>query len=262
MSIVTRIVLLAALVAVCSATVGFSNCSHLFVDGYSQLHQPEDAVQVCREGALAISYDVLMVNPAWAAYYVTPMDAKNAISGRLSFYEDPDLKAMNIQQASDRSDAFNTSWNRGHLAPSHAMSGTYTSKKSCYTMANISPQSGRFNQQPWNHLESRVFEWIKQNSSLHIITGVMYDNRDEPDRTYDDIAVPNYYFKILCDKQAKQSVGFVGENRERTEEQREDMWLMRPVKEVEDMFGGELFPHDACNTDDVYEGHWWPSDKR
>jgi DNA/RNA endonuclease G (NUC1) len=259
MSMTTRVLLLCAMAALCSASIGFDNCSHLFVEKSYKMHKPRSAIELCREGHLAIAYDTLMVNPAWSAYYVTPADVASNIHGRDSFYEDPDLRKLNVQQASTHSHAFNESWNKGHCAPSRIMSSSKASKKSCYTMANVAPQSGHFNQHAWEELERSVFDWIAaNNTALHVVTGVMYEDRSNPARSWDNIAVPDYYFKIVCDKKHKTSVGFYGENKPRSKSERDrTMWVMRSVKEVEEKFGGVLLPTTECKTDSVDASHWW-----
>lgn len=235
------------------ATLGWQLCYKSFVSSTMTPSTPEGAIQLCERGMLAIAYDPKMVNPAWSAYYVTPQDLNHTIPGRLSFFEDCDLLRIGINQASPSSAAFNTSWNRGHLAPSHIMSYSAQAKHTCYTMANIAPQEARFNQQPWRELEDKVYNWVKSVRPLHIITGVSYDNRTKPQRSLDDIAVPDYYWKIICDKQTAQSAGFIGRNNHTAE----GMGKFFTVQDVEALYGGRLFPNEYCRTSVVNESHWW-----
>lgn len=235
-----------------SASVGFTNCTSSFHGGYIP-HQPAGAVQICKDGAIAISYDVSMIDPAWSAYYITYEEASNELPGRLSFYEDPDLKQLGVVQAAVDSDAFNTSWNRGHLAPSHIMSYTADSKKATYTMANIAPQYGTFNQQPWNRLETHTLDWIVANKrSLYIVTGVAYKSRSSPRRTYDNIAVPDYYWKVICDASTGKSAGFYGENKEGGV-----IDSFHTVQDVEAIYGGNILSYYACHTYEVNPSDWW-----
>ena len=243
---VCALVLLAA-----DASVGFSNCTMHFANGFKPV-EPAGAVQICREGFLAISYDTVMVDPAWSAYYITYDDVKTSVPGRDDFYEDPDLRKLGVTQAAVDSHAFNTTWNRGHLAPSHIMSHTAASKKSCYTMANIAPQGGYFNQQPWNRLEQQLFDWIlKKRSSLHIITGVAYKSRSRAVKSY-GIAFPDYYWKVACDMDAGKSFGIYGNNVERG-----TLTGLVPVSEVEALYGGTLLPRDVCQTDQIDPLYWF-----
>ncbi|CUG90312.1 endonuclease, putative [Bodo saltans] len=243
---------LAMLGVAATASVGFTNCSASFLDGFVP-HQPTGAVQICKDGAIAISYDVPMIDPAWSAYYITPAEANKEISGRLDFYADPDLKTLGVTQAAVNSDAFNTSWNRGHLAPSHILSYTQDTKKATYTMANIAPQYGTFNQQPWNQLETKVFDWIVAKSkALYIVTGVAYKSRSSARRTFDNIAVPDYYWKVICDPTTEQSAGFYGSNNEGG-----TVKTFSTVQDVETLYGGSILNQISCNTGNVSPSNWW-----
>lgn len=235
------------------ATVGWGDCGIVWPDPTALPHQPPGAVQICRHNRLAISYDVSMVNPAFSAYYVTPQDCKNHISGRLDFYEDPDLRTLGIRQPAVDSLAFNVSWNRGHLAPNRIMSFSEEDKNASFTMANVAPQEAVFNQHPWNELEGHVFDWVCNYNPLYIITGVMYKDRDHVRRTYDGLSVPDYFFKVLCDATNGQSVGFYAPN----EVGSEGTEVQHPVADIERIYGGRLFPESLCNTTGVNQSWWW-----
>lgn len=245
------LLILALVATVAYASVGFSNCTSNLLNGYVP-HQPTGAVQVCREGAIAISYDTVMINPAWSAYYITAQECDQTITGRLSFYQDPDLKALGVTQASVDSEVFSDAWNRGHVAPSQIMSYSKVAKKAAYTMANIAPQAGTFNQQPWNRLEGYVYNFIKtKRRNLYMVTGVAYKNRANPIRNY-TIAVPDYYWKVLCDADNGISAGFYGKNVASGTAN-----TFYTVQAVEALYGGQIFPASTCNTGSVDPSKWW-----
>ena len=236
-----------------SASVGFTNCTRQLINGFVP-DGPAGNVKICRDGEIAIAYDPVMVNPAYSAYYVTPEDLTHVISGRDSFYADPDLKALGIKQASDYSDAFNESWNRGHLCPNHILSYSEAGKHATFTMANVAPQAAYFNQHPWNELESKIFDWVRDHEPLHIITAVAYKNRTTPRRSFDDISVPDYYVKVMCDVKAGQSVAFVGDN---NGDGGDYVFEMRTVADAERIYGGWLLPEAECDVFHVDKTHWW-----
>eukprot|EP00331_Platyophrya_macrostoma_P018214 CAMPEP_0176467646 /NCGR_PEP_ID=MMETSP0127-20121128/38577_1 /TAXON_ID=938130 /ORGANISM="Platyophrya macrostoma, Strain WH" /LENGTH=262 /DNA_ID=CAMNT_0017860975 /DNA_START=38 /DNA_END=827 /DNA_ORIENTATION=- len=234
-----------------TASVGFTNCSSVFAFSFKP-DQPTDAVAICKDGAIAISYDTVMIDPAWSAYYVTYAEVSNELSGRLSFYEDPDLQSLGVTQAAVNSDAYNDTWNRGHLCPNHILSYTQDTKKATFTMANVAPQAATFNQKSWLDLENHVFNYIKSSKkSLYIITGVAYKSRSRPRRSWDNIAVPDYYFKVICDAVNGKSAGFYGAN-----EAGSKIDTFYTVEEIESIYGGRLFP-DNCNTGTVTPSNWW-----
>jgi hypothetical protein len=262
-----------------SASVGWDDCKEHFIDGYHP-NTLKDSVAVCRGGFYAVSYDADMEDPCFSAYHITRTDTRNNIPGRVSgFHEDPDLKALGIAQASEDNPVFSSDWNRGHLAPSRILSYSDAAKKETYTMSNVAPQWWKFNQQPWQDLEENVFNWINSSSSssaeLYIITGIGYKDRSTAKKT-DGVATPSYYFKLLCDPRAGESVGFFGGNDESGEWSTE---VYRTVHEVADIvfkgvtpnvnaerpstrfnrFTGEtaweFFP-ERCHPDVYHKDHW------
>lgn len=256
---VVAAVAMTVLVASVSAEVGFHSCNDSFVNPEQLPAMPNKVVKLCREGYFAIAYDVEMKIPSWTAYYITPADVETVVPGRDSFFEDPDLEELDVPQAPVDSDAFNTSWNRGHLAPSHILSRSDAAKHSCYAMSNIAPQGGKFNQRGWQSLETHVFDWIKDNDALHIITGVAFDSRSRPNWTYDKIAVPDYYFKVVCNVRDGEAAGFYGRN---LDVDNDDALIFRTVADVEKLFGGALLPSSPCRKDRVNADYWWGSEKQ
>lgn len=245
------VVLMCMAVMPAQASVGFGACKDQFInDTYPA--EPAKSVRICRDGIFGFSYDVEMLDPAWSAYYITPEDLTHTISGRDDFYEDPDLTSLNVKQPAVDSPAFGVDWNRGHLAPNHILSYSDTGKHASFTIANVAPQEAYFNQHPWNELEQKVYDWVAANKALHIVTGIAFVDRSKPTRR-DGVAVPEYYWKVLCDAVNGQSVGFIGEN-----------WAdgdhslkMRPVTDVEAIYGGVIFPDANCRTSRLDATYWW-----
>ena len=233
-------------------SIGFDACHGVFADKFIP-HQQSKKAEVCRAQRLAVSYDNIMINPAWAAVHVTPAQVREHIPGRLPFYEDPDLEASGVTQAAVNADVYGTTWNRGHLCPSSILSSTTQGKNATFTMANIAPQYAKFNQQTWATLERLVENWIDKNSTaLYIITGVAYEDRSDPTRD-DGVAIPEYYFKVVCDLDGGESAGFIGINNATTGR---SCLSYHEVAEVEELYGGQLLPA-TCNTDAVHPSYWW-----
>ena len=236
------------------ASQGWTECMGLFPDKSMLPFEHPKNVRICRSGVIAISYDGGKMNPAFSTYYITPNQAKNTIPGREGFYEDPDLKAMGVPQAKVSSKAFGEDWNRGHLAPNRIMSFSTVGKKACFSMANIAPQGGYFNQQPWERTETNIAKFIAGHiRGIYIMTGVSYNNRASPRRGVDNIAVPNHYWTVICDTVAKQSAGFFGVNEIKTA----TLTSFVPVSQIEKMYGGRLFNAAQCNTGAVNRKFWW-----
>lgn len=236
-----------------NASQNWTECMGVFPEKNFTPFEVQNSVRICRAGVLAISYDVDMVNPALSMYYVTPEQARNLLPGRASFYEDPDLNMMDIQQAGVRDNCFNNQFNRGHLAPNHIMSSTTIGKKSCFSMANIAPQGIQFNGGCWNQMEKAIVDWIASNKALHIITGVSYLDRKKTTRSKSGVAYPDYFFTAICDVRSGESTGFYGVNSPSTTSNTNFV----TVSKIEQMYGGRLFPDNLCNVNKVNASHWW-----
>ncbi|KAJ5077922.1 endonuclease g [Anaeramoeba ignava] len=212
-------------------------------------------VALCKNGYAFIAYDVDMKNPALTAYY---FKKETLLGGRENFKLDTDLVAMGIAQAAVDSECWSEDWNRGHLKPSYGSS--YNKDKGgpwdmTYIMSNVAPQAGPFNQGSWNALEGKVVDWIQSNDNpLYIITGVAYKDRSNPIRRADNIAQPDYFYKVLCDPVARQSAGFYACNL--PDSCRDDISKFRTVAEVESIAQLTLFD-SLCNKNSVDESHWW-----
>eukprot|EP00759_Apiculatamorpha_spiralis_P050897 PhF_6_TR4969/c0_g1_i1/m.7040/K01173/ENDOG; endonuclease G, mitochondrial len=239
---------------ICEATIGFTGCKSLFYNGFIP-YQSTPSTPLCKEGVIAVSYDNTMVNPAFSAYYVTPTEVKQDTGDRMSFYEDVELKNANVAQAPLSSQVFKSGYDRGHIAPSAILSYNKTVLKQCYSMANIAPQLANFNRGVWARLEGDVRSFINStNTALFIITGVGYKNRNNVERPYDNIAIPSYFFKVLCDPKGKKSAGFYGENIAKGGGM---TTTFRTVKYIEDnVYGGRLID-SSCNTGSVNPADWW-----
>eukprot|EP00759_Apiculatamorpha_spiralis_P006823 PhF_6_TR14086/c0_g1_i1/m.22503/K01173/ENDOG; endonuclease G, mitochondrial len=238
----------------CDAAIGFNGCKSLFHKGFFP-DQYQPSTPLCKLGVLAISYDNAMLNPAFSAYYVTPAEVKQDAGGRMSFYEDVELQNANVAQAPLSSQVFKAGYDRGHNAPSDVLSYNKTVQTQCYTMANIAPQISNFNRGVWAQLEADVRSYISSsNTALHIITGVGYQDRTKADRPYDNIAIPSYFFKVICDPKGKKSAGFYGEN---AANGGGTTTTFRTVKYIEDnIYGGQLIDA-SCNTGTVNPSDWW-----
>ncbi|KAJ5070590.1 endonuclease g [Anaeramoeba ignava] len=212
-------------------------------------------VALCKNGYAFIAYDVDMKNPALTAYY---WKKETLYGGREGFKLDTELEAMGIAQAPVDSSCWSQDWNRGHLKPSDGSSYNLTKGgpwDMTYIMSNVAPQAGTFNEGSWSTLEGNVVNWIQtKNNPLYIITGVAYKDRSNPIRRADNIAQPDYYYKVICDPVARQSAGFYACNL--PDSCQEDTKIFRTVAEVETLAQLTLFD-TLCNKNSVDESHWW-----
>jgi DNA/RNA endonuclease G (NUC1) len=260
LSMLTAVLLAVLAVQIADAKIGFEDCMKHFINDFVP-HQPNTHVELCigdsdddGRGYYATSYDSRMVNPAWSANLVTVEEAQNPTVGRSGgFHENVDLTRIGVWQAPVYSQVFGDKYNRGHLNPSHVMSYTKLAENSTYTMSNAAPQSAYFNQKPWAELERKVMEWVAANATnLYVITGIAYNDREEVQRPYDDIAIPDYYWKAICDPLSGSSAAFIGHN----DYSCAGTYTFVPVAAVEKLIGGPLFD-EVCNPTVVDPSYWF-----
>ena len=66
------------------------------------------------------------------------------------------------------------------------------------------------------------------------------------------MGVPDYYYKIMCDSDAKKSIAHLGHNRAD-----DDKVYEMSVADLEKMAGITLFPADGCGTSEEDTEYWW-----
>jgi len=182
---------------------------------------------------------------------------KKAAGGRTTFTKDPQLTALNVPQVNpmNNSVGYGDLWNRGHMAPSKAMSWDQAPLgpwKQCYYTTNIAPQAGMFNQQGWRILEERVFNWVLNRTQLYVVTGVFYQNA-KINYLPGGVGIPDYYYKIICD--GTHSAAFMGKNLQGTPGN--DSLQYKTVKSVQDLTNIDFRFPASCNINTVNPSHWW-----
>lgn len=205
---------------------------------------PSDGVRMCHPG-IAMGYDTELKNPAWCAYRLNPQEQRQTDNARKGFELDPALKAAGIQQTPPASYR-NTGFDKGHLAPSLAMSFQKDKLKrmdrspwiASYFASNIAPQYDEMNQRCWQELEEALHKYAENlpesDPGVFVVSGVSYWNREKPRRWDGDgecflecpcgddcgcrvcgktfVTVPTFYWKAACDPTRGHSFAVVAEN--------------------------------------------------
>jgi len=65
------------------------------------------------------------------------------------------------------------------------------------------------------------------------------------------MAVPDYYFKLLCDVDTKKSIAYYGHNRN------DDKVTAVTVRDLEAKVGLTFWPDDACSTGAKDDDYWF-----
>lgn len=169
--------------------------------GYSQnspfnyLPKPDLLYQIIHYENYSIAYSEIHEQAYWVAYELTKNEVdSDAFSRSDDFRADPNVYAGSAALVDYRGSGYH----RGHLAPAGDFGFSNTAMSESFYMTNMSPQQPGFNRGIWRNLESLVRDWAIENESLYIITGgILTDSLKTIG--VNDVAVPNYYYKIILD---------------------------------------------------------------
>ena len=105
-------------------------------------------------------------------------------------------------------------YTRGHMAPAMDMRWDKTAMEQCFLMTNICPQLDEMNDGEWRHVEEAVHRWSRSAKRLIIFTGPIFTEDMDVIGKYDDIVVPESFFKVIYSPEQNRAIAFVMENKE------------------------------------------------
>ncbi|MEW5676909.1 DNA/RNA non-specific endonuclease [Flavobacterium enshiense] len=188
---------------------------------------------VTRDG-FAFSYSEEHEQSEWVAYELSSSDFSRRNFERPFFIEDPKVKT----RSADWRNYKKSGYDKGHLCPAGDRKSSYESFKETFFTSNISPQQHDFNDGVWNRLEQKVRYWSKKYNGLYVVTGgVLSDNLKTIGR--EEVAVPNYFYKVLMTKDGKRMIGFLVPHEESAKPLYE---FVVDVDTIEKMTGIDFYP--------------------
>lgn len=135
------------------------------------------------------------------------------------FQPDPKIDAADQMSSSLPESGY--AYNRGHQIPSGDRTASYEMNVQTFYYSNMTPQLGSFNQKIWVDMETKVRNWLNSCDTLYVVTGAVLKTvggnekvKYASDKSGRQIAVPNYYFKVLLQLRlnngnpAYQAIGF------------------------------------------------------
>ncbi|MFD2568292.1 DNA/RNA non-specific endonuclease [Pseudotenacibaculum haliotis] len=139
-----------------------------------------------------LSYNNTHEQADWVAYTIYPLHDSLRVKRKDRFREDP----MVLSGSATLKDYKGSGYDRGHLAPSKAMSFSTEAMDASFFMSNMSPQLPGFNRGIWKKLEAQVLDWSKKSDSLYVVTGPVFDS---PIGTIGEnkVTIPNSYYKTI-----------------------------------------------------------------
>ena len=151
-------------------------------------------IRVIDKGEFKIGWSDTLRHPAWVAYHVV-RDAKFEDNGkRPSFLVD-----KTIASAPKPDHYTRTGYDRGHMAPNHAILSRYgiAEQRKTFMMSNIAPQSAALNRGVWRDLEHRIADfWTARYGEIWVVVGSI------PSGTHTtlnriDVDIPDSFFQVI-----------------------------------------------------------------
>ncbi|WP_130735715.1 DNA/RNA non-specific endonuclease [Flavobacterium sp. J27] len=159
---------------------------------------------VYKKETYTLSYSEDYEQAEWVAYVLKTSDIKDNDYKRPYFQIDDAI----LTGAADWRNYKKSGYNKGHLCPAGDRRASFEDFKETFLTSNIAPQKYNFNAGIWNRLEQKVRYWAKKQDSIYVITGgVLSGNLKKIG--YENVAVPDYFYKVLLSKDKKKMIGFL-----------------------------------------------------
>lgn len=177
----------------------------------------------------------------WVAYSLDASDFNYTNYDRPYFVQDPLVET----NSADWKNYKNSGYDKGHLCPAGDRKASFKSYKETFYTSNISPQRHDFNSGVWNRLEEKTRYWAEKYDGIYVITGGVLTN-DLKTIGKENVAVPNYFYKVLLTKDGTRMIGFLVPHKDSNKPLYE---FVTSVDAIEKMTGIDFFP----NLDDAIE---------
>lgn len=137
-------------------------------------------------------------------------------------------------------------FDRGHLAPAADMKWNPAAMADCHFLTNISPQTHRLNNGPWNSLENRCRTWAKKFGRIIIVAGPVLSDRLRYTIGRSEVPVPDRFFKVILapDENPPRGLAFIMSNNEAPEGIDRSVTTIRNVEEITGFDFFSILPDD------------------
>ena len=151
--------------------------------------------RILRNEAYMVGYSDIRGNPLWVAYKIIQPSPDVPHLKRPDNFS-TDLRNLTFIKPSDYT---NSGYDRGHMAPNHAISllyGKYAQEET-FLMTNITPQKPNLNQKIWQRLEAiEVESFSYKFKEVWVYTGPIFSNNTKKLKNSFWVDVPDSFYKI------------------------------------------------------------------
>lgn len=147
--------------------------------------------------AFAVGYSESRCNPLWVAYRLTTLPKNTAVLPRPTRFSTDERTECKIAH----NDYQRSGYDRGHLAPNHAISSLYgkQAQLDSFKLSNISPQKPNLNRKVWQRLEAVELEHFTQlYSVVWVMTGAVFDERISRLKSAKQVEIPDAFYKVYA----------------------------------------------------------------
>lgn len=151
--------------------------------------------RIFRNQAYMVGYSDTKGNPLWVVYKLT---TPHPNAPRLKRPENFSTDWRNFGFI-DANDYTHSGFDRGHMAPNHAISLLYGKQAQVETflMTNISPQKPILNQKLWQELEEiELYHFTRNAKELWVFTGPLFDARTSYLKSASRVEIPDAFYKV------------------------------------------------------------------
>ncbi|AHJ11845.1 DNA/RNA non-specific endonuclease [Sulfurospirillum multivorans] len=151
--------------------------------------------RIFRNRAYMVGYSDLKGNPLWVVYQLT-LAKENAPHLKRPDGFHADWRNVGLITSSDYT---NSGYDRGHMAPNHAISILYgkEAQYETFLMTNITPQKPSLNQKLWQQLEEKELEMFAPKfKALWIYTGPLFDAKVTRLKSSYFVEIPDAFYKM------------------------------------------------------------------
>jgi endonuclease G len=161
--------------------------------------------QLVKHTLFTLSYNEGYELPSWAAYQLTPEQARATGTFKEKYTEDP-LVTTGSPSVKDYKDA---GFIMGQLVPPEDMFTSQKAVEETFLTTNTVPHKPVFNKNVWKKMEILIREWAAEGNTLYIVTGPVLT--DAPFGTFgqNKISIPERYYKVLLDVTGERAIAFV-----------------------------------------------------
>ncbi len=179
------------------------------IEGLEQfIPSAKNNTEIVRHTAFMLSYQEEYEQASWVLHILKQEASEGTEPRSNEFMADP-----KVQSGSAVSQDYSRSgYDRGHLCPAGDFKYDKALQDETFYMSNMSPQAPDFNRGIWSDLESRVRKWAKERGDLVIVTGPILSEGLSYIGKRNQVAVPEYYYKIVYDPNAQQAIAFLMPN--------------------------------------------------